>query len=129
MDAFVELSNQLSRVANDPALDPADRTAALSALRERVNDLLGMADRLLSDAHRAREAGASRQFRDRMVARGTADAREGLLAEGADPRSLSEGLVLSHDELDEFAEEGLLDEAASQVARASRPAAGPEAMR
>jgi hypothetical protein len=115
------MHEQLSRVASDPALEPADKTAALSDLRERLRDLLGACDRLLSDAHRARERGASQAARERFAARGAADARTGLIQEGHDPLELDEAAVLSHETLDELEEEGLAGEAARAVARATRP--------
>jgi hypothetical protein len=116
VDAIADLNRQLQDIANDSSLDPSDRTAALTDLRERINDVVGEADRMISMGHRAREAETSAQMRSRMAAREVADVREALVEEFA-PAQLDEAAVVSHDELDAFQEEGLLDEAALAIDR------------
>ena len=74
--------------------------------------LLGTADRLLSDAQRQREAIAAGAAVSRMEARENADLREDALEDGdLTPDELNGAGFLSHQELDELAEEGLLEEA------------------
>lgn len=114
MDAIADLLGQIQRTANDAGLDPADRTAALTDLRERIVDVVAECDRLISLGHRGREAAASQQVRSRIAARGVAEARA-LLVEEFAPAELDAAAVLSNDELDALQEEGLLDEAAGVV--------------
>lgn len=111
MDAIAELERQLQAAASTP--DAAERTAKLRYLRDRLNDLLGEADRLLANSHRAREAVAAGRSRRRMAARDGADMREAALEDGdLTPDELDGAGFLSHADLDELAEEGLpLEEA------------------
>lgn len=106
MDAIAELERQLQAAARTD--DPSDRAAKLRALRERLSALLSNADRLLSNAQEAREAVAAGATVRRMEAREGADLREAL--EGDLTRAQLAGLP-THQELDELAEEGLLEEA------------------
>lgn len=115
MDAIAELLAQIQQTANSN-LDPADRTAALTDLRERIVDVVAECDRHLALGHRGREAEASQQVRSRIAARGIAEARS-LLVEEFAPAELDAAAVLSHDELDRLQEEGLLDEAAGEIVR------------
>jgi hypothetical protein len=108
VDAIAELERQLQAAARTD--DPSDRAAKVRALRERLSALLASADRLLSNAQQAREAEAAGAVVRRMEAREGADLREALDGDLTDEQLAAAGLP-SHRELDELAEEGLLEEA------------------
>jgi hypothetical protein len=107
-DPLAELESLLTAASQTP--DPSERAAKLRELRERINGTLGFADRLLANSQRAREAGAAGLERRRMAAREEASLREA--AERGGDRGLEE--VPTHRDLDELAEEGLLDTALEQ---------------
>lgn len=117
-DVFGELQTQIRSAALDHTLDPGDRYAKLSTLREHLTDALGELDRYRSDAQRVREADAGQAAREVLWARKNADIRETLLELGEyDASELDEMGLLSHQELDRLAEEGLLEEAVQSIAR------------
>lgn len=119
MGAIEELTAQLEGLAGDTALDPVDRVATLTGLRERLSDVVGYADRLIALQHRAREEGAAALHRARHFSRELADLHEAAVAEGiAEAAYLEAAAVPSHRTLDELAEEGLEPEAAERLAEA-----------
>lgn len=116
-----DLAAQLHRISNGDGA-AADKTAALTDLRERINDVLGEADRLIAMQHRVREAEAVGSRRTRLVARENAGLREEALAGGLlEEAELDEAALLSHGELDRLREEGLEPEAMEQLGREFRP--------
>lgn len=106
-DPLTALRDQVENAIADPDLEPIERTSRLRDLRERLADVVGLADRYLSSTERLRESEASRAARDVLWARGQADLREQLEEAGAET-----GELPSHELLDELGEEGLLVEAA-----------------
>lgn len=118
VDVFGELRSQVRSAALDHTLDPGDRYARLTTLRERMSDVLGELDRYRSDAQRIREAASSSQAREVLWARANADVREELLELGEfTAATLDEMGLLSHGELDRLHEEGLLEETVTSIAR------------
>lgn len=115
MGALEDLTAQLDGIAGDAALDPAEKTASLSSLRERVNDVVGYADRLIIQQHRAREGAAAGGVREEMAARRRADLHESAVAAGESAVELEEAAVLSHATLDQLREEGLEGEALGRL--------------
>lgn len=114
MGALEDLTAQLDAIATGDA-DAAGRVAALTSLRERVNDVVGHADRLISDQQRHREGLAAGGVRATMGARRRADLHEAAVARGESPRELEEAAILSHETLDQLGEEGLAGEALERL--------------
>lgn len=122
LDPIAELTRQIEAAASDPGLTPRERLLKLRALRERVVDLAGVADRHINDVHQLREARAAEETRDVLRARELAGVRESLELDGVDSLTLDEAGLTSHAELDDFAEEGLLSEAVAAIVK--HPIAG-----
>lgn len=116
MGAIEDLTAQLHAAAKGQ--DAATRLAQLRGLRERISDLLGEADRLIGQQQRMREAEAQDGHRARLLTRENADLHDGT-------PGLEEAGVLSHDELDRLAEEGLEAEAVEQLAGEFAPELEP----
>lgn len=115
MGALEDLTAQLDGIAGDTSLSPAEKTASLSSLRERVNDVVGYADRLIIQQHRQREGAAAVGVRDQMLARRRADLHEAALGAGESAAELEESALLSHATLDQLREEGLEGEALERL--------------
>lgn len=118
VDPLTAIRQQLEDCLADPDLETSERVARLRDLRERIIDLVGVADRYLSSTEQLRESAASAQARDLLWARGNADLRETLIDSGEwEARELDEAGFLSHRELDRLDEEGLLVEAVAALRR------------
>lgn len=111
-DPLSAILDELEAAATDPELDPSARSVKLRVLRDSLHDALGRSQTYLADAQLRQEADASTKVRSVLRARQRADMREALIELGeADGDQLDAAGYLSHEELDNLAEEGLLQEA------------------
>ena len=103
---------ELEAAATDPELDAHARQVKLRVLRDGLTDALGRSQTYLADAQLRQEADSGSRVRQVLRARQKADLREALLADGeATGEQMDAAGFLSHEELDNLAEEGLLTEA------------------
>lgn len=107
-DPLTVLRDQVENAIADPSLEPVERVARLRDLRERMVDIVGVADSYIGSVSRLREAVSSRSARDVLWVRRQADLREQAEADG----SLEEWVAPTHAELNRLQEEGLLEEVA-----------------
>lgn len=105
-DPLTVIRAQVEDAIADPSLEPVERVARLRDLRERMADIVGVADTYIGSVSRLREAESSRSARDVLWLRRQADLQES--SEGGP----DEWKGLTRGELDELAEEGLLEEVA-----------------
>ena len=108
-DALGALLAEIEAAATDPELDAHARQVKLRVLRDGLTDALGRSQTYLADAQLRQEADAGSSVRQVLRARQRADLREALVADGtATGEQMDAAGFLSHEELDNLAEEGLL---------------------
>jgi hypothetical protein len=107
-----EVAARLSEIASDSSRDPAERIAALRRMDNGIESIQGQIATYISSLELQREAGAIEGAVERLVARENADIREQLLDTGDYTEAeLDAAGYLSHEALDEAAEDGTLQEA------------------
>jgi len=99
------LARELELAVVDRRLPAPERIANLKVIRRDITDLLGLAERYLSDAEKEYEAevyvARAAEMRAEMQARTNATLREQVLARGlATPEQMDESGFLSHEALD-----------------------------
>lgn len=120
-DPLDELRFEIEEAATDETATPEQRISRLTDLRDRVTDLLGSIDTYIGDDHIG-ESADDKEIEDALSGlREYADIREEMLRrEMATEESLDEAGILSHESLDELAEEDLLRESALPLMAAAR---------
>ena len=106
------LQDRLEALAAHAALEPDERIRDLRDIRDDIESLLGLADRLIGDQHLHQEAATIENDERMATLRENALIREELLRRGmASADELDAAGMLSNSELDAMAAEGVLSEA------------------
>jgi len=106
----MDLTAQIEAAAQ--TADPNERRAKLRVLREEAEAQLGTIDTYLTTADYEREAAVNVFAQKEAAARANATIREELVRRGlVDDADMDDAGMLSHDDLDALAEEGLLEAA------------------
>lgn len=109
---IAELREEIEVAAQDGTLDASSRLTKLRDLDTQMRDLLGLAETYISDVELERDGAADRVTRERMELRQNADIRDEMVRRGmATEEEMEEAGYLSHETLDQLAEEGALEEA------------------
>lgn len=103
------IRTHIDATVNNTAVSPEQRSRDLRGLRADLSTLVGQIDTYLGAIDLKRSGEVVGRAREAVVAREQADVREELEREGrVDGERLDKIGVLSHEQLDEFAEDGTL---------------------
>ena len=109
---IAEVRGEIEVAAQDQTLDQQDRVIKLRHLSTELRDALGLAETYLADLELAESEEEAALHRHRMELRANADIREELLRRKlATAEQLDAAGYLSHENLDQMAEDGALEEA------------------
>jgi uncharacterized coiled-coil DUF342 family protein len=113
-DSYQQVSDELDEIVGDPSLSAADKLKRLRVIGQQLESLQGKVESYSGDQRLVQEAASVGLQRRVMAMRSNADAFDHLVEQGHDADELRKQGFVTHQEIDQLQEEGLLEEAALQ---------------
>lgn len=113
-DSYQQISDELDEIVGDPSLSAADKLKRLRVIDRQLESLRGKVATYSGDQRLVQEADSVQLDRRITMMRANADAFDHLVEQGHDPDELKTQGFVTHQEIDQLQEEGLLEEAALQ---------------